>query len=69
MRNSNRMPLNHKVFSRSFTLPRDEALLNQLQNNPYVTITRKEVMPCPKEMVFMIFVDFEACDGYEDYQQ
>lgn len=48
-----------QVRTRVFTLPGQEAALDALRNNSLITIVDEKIMPCPKELVFLVYIKYE----------
>lgn len=51
------------IRTRTFTLPGQEAVIESIANNDLTVITRKDLMPCPKEGIIMVYLE------YEDYNE
>lgn len=45
--------------TRTFTLPGQEGIIEGIQNNDLITVTRKDIMPCPKEGIIMVYMEYE----------
>lgn len=44
---------------RVFTLPGDEMQVNNILNNPNISVIDKEKIPCPKEGVILLYLEYE----------
>ena len=54
-----------KVKMRAFTLPGEENSVNEILNNPDITVVEEIKSPCPKEGIFMVLLKWEEWDEEE----
>lgn len=51
--------MDYKVRTRVFTLPGEERLIDNIQNNELYVVTNKIVSPMPKEGIIMVYIEYE----------